>query len=138
MELILPGRHHGLRRELESVTQHLGFEMNIVLEVDSLTALKELVCDGVAMGVLPRGAISSINLKPDMVVLRFVDPPIAQSYVLAFSMHKPITPALHKLAGAIRAEVGHALAEGRLAGKLMGDTGAARAAARKAPADAPA
>ncbi|HEY4202852.1 MAG TPA: LysR family transcriptional regulator [Devosiaceae bacterium] len=116
MPLVLPGRHHGLRRTLDAATQRLGFEVTAVLEIDSLVALKELVSEGRGMAVLPGAAIASSRLGADMRVLRIVDPPLQQSFMIAFSLHKPMTPGLRALARAIRFEVDAALKSGRLVG----------------------
>ncbi|WP_239504777.1 LysR substrate-binding domain-containing protein, partial [Stenotrophomonas maltophilia] len=55
--LILPGRHHGLRRQLDMVAQQRGAELNVLVEIDALEALKDLVRRGIASTVLPHGTI---------------------------------------------------------------------------------
>lgn len=122
--IILPGRHHGLRRELDAAARRQGKSLNVIIEMDTLSALLEMVRDGVGPTVLPHGAISAVlqavNADPKLVVRRVVDPDINLQFRIAYSLERPTTSVMRELARAIRAEVVRAIDEGRMAGRLVG------------------
>ena len=45
MELVLPGREHGLRRIIDAACAQQGIALNVVAEIDSLTSVKKAVAD---------------------------------------------------------------------------------------------
>jgi LysR family transcriptional regulator, nitrogen assimilation regulatory protein len=116
--LILPGRHHGLRRQLDSVAQQRGREVNVLVEIDALEAMKNLVRQGIAPTVLPHGAILKEVDDPELVVRRLTDPEVTMQFMIAYSLQRPATLAMRELARILRAEVQQALASGRMSGRL--------------------
>lgn len=131
LPLILPGRHHGLRRELDATVAKLGFDLNTIVEVDSLPTIRELLHAGIGMTVLPLGAIlPDVTGDATIAVRRLVEPAVTQSFFIACSLHRPLTPGVRELARSIRAHVAAALEDGRLAGRLASDPRAGRSARR--------
>jgi LysR family nitrogen assimilation transcriptional regulator len=118
LPLILPGRHHGLRRELDAAATRLGFELDVLVEIDSLAALKDLVRGGSFMSVLPHGAIQPEAANPAFGVRRLAAPDLTMEFMIAYSLQRPTTVAMRELARTVRAEVARAVAEGRLPGRL--------------------
>lgn len=118
LPLILPGRHHGLRRELDAAATRLGFELDVLVEIDSLAALKDLVRGGSFMSVLPHGAIQPEAANPEFGVRRLVAPDLTMEFMIAYSLQRPTTVAMRELARTVRTEVARAVAEGRLPGRL--------------------
>jgi LysR family nitrogen assimilation transcriptional regulator len=116
--LLLPGRHHGLRRAVDAAAQKLGFDANTIVEVDSLATIRELVRQGIGMTVLPQGAILAELRDSAFAVRRLVEPDVTQSFLIAFSLQRPTTMAMRELARAVRHEVKVAIDEGRMAGRL--------------------
>ena len=117
--LILPGRHHGLRRELEGAARRQGKALEVMIEMDALQAVIELVRSGVGPTVLPYGAMRSL-MSDGVTVRRIVDPEINMQFRIAYSLERPTTVLMRHLAKAIRAEVARAVADGRMAGRLVG------------------
>jgi LysR family nitrogen assimilation transcriptional regulator len=117
--LILPGRHHGARRELEATAQRLGIALRIVAEVDALSALADLVRLGAGATVLPSSALPS-DLVGATRLRRVVEPEVRLHFMLACPTNRPETPASREVIRALRAEVDAALAEGRLVGRRAG------------------
>ena len=70
LPLLLVGRNHGLRRELDGAMQRLGLELNIKAEVDALSALKKLVKGGTASRCCRMG---SSCRRSAARILHFVD-----------------------------------------------------------------
>jgi LysR family nitrogen assimilation transcriptional regulator len=116
LPLIVPGRHHGLRRQLDAAAQRHGIELNVIVEIDALSALKELVRDGLGATVLPHGAILYDAVDPELTVYR-LDPPVTQQMALAFALERPMTVAMRELSRVVRREIHAALADGRLMGR---------------------
>jgi len=116
--LILPGRHHGLRRQLDSAAQQSERELNVLVEIDALEAMKNLVRQGIAATVLPFGAILKEAGDPELLVRRVTDPEVTMQFMLAYSLQRPATLAMRELARILRAEVKLALASGRMTGRL--------------------
>ena len=116
--LILPGRHHGLRRQLDRAARDCGGNLNVVLEVDALQALKDLVRLGVASTVLPHGAIIQDFADTRLVVRRLVAPDITMQFMIAYSSERQTTLAMRELARVLRLEVRRAVSEGRLIGRM--------------------
>ena len=120
--LILPGRHHGLRRELEGAARRHGKPLDVSIEMEALSACLELVRSGLGPTVLPHGATRSIADDPGVLVRRVVDPEIQMQFRIAYSLERPTTVLMRHLARAIRIEVSRAVADGRMAGRLVGST----------------
>jgi len=118
--LILPGRHHGLRREVEAAARRHGRPLKVMIEMDALSASLELVRNGVGPTVLPHGATRAIGADAGVTVRRVVDPEISMQFRIAYSLERPTTVLMRTLARAIRAEVARAVGDGRIAGKLIG------------------
>ncbi|MBN8942902.1 MAG: LysR family transcriptional regulator [Rhizobiales bacterium] len=116
--LILPGRHHGLRRQLDTVAQQRGAELNVLVEIDALEALKDLVRRGIASTVLPHGTILKEVHDPDLVVRRVVDPDVTTQFMIAYSLQRPATLAMRELARILKAEIHEAIVAGRMIGRI--------------------
>lgn len=118
LPLILPGRHHGLRRELDQTAQALGFSLEIVAELDALAALKALVREGFAFTVLPQGAILPDDIDNDLAVRRIVDPAATMRFMLAYSQQRPMTLGMRAIAKSIGCVIARSVASGRLTGRI--------------------
>jgi LysR family nitrogen assimilation transcriptional regulator len=119
--LILPGRHHGLRRQLEAAAQSKGAKLNVVVEIDALEALKELVRRGLAATVLPHGAALKEAEDSRFIIRRVVDPDVTMQFMIAYSLQRPTTLAMRELVRILRMEVNRAVGEGRLMGRLWSE-----------------
>lgn len=118
LPLLLVGRNHGLRRELDSAMRRLGIDLDIKVEVDALGALKKLVHDGHGYTVLPHGVIVPEVGNKDFGFRRLVEPGLRQDFMLAFSLQRPTTLAMRELARNVRSELARAMADGRLVGHI--------------------
>jgi DNA-binding transcriptional LysR family regulator len=105
-----------LRRELDIAARKRGTELKLIIEVDSLSVLKELVITKIGPTVLPYGTVISATADPAIVARHVVRPEVTMTFMIAYSAHRPVTPAMRGLTRTIRAEVRNALAEGRMKG----------------------
>jgi LysR family transcriptional regulator, nitrogen assimilation regulatory protein len=119
--LILPGRHHGLRRQLEAAAQSKNAQLNVIVEIDALEALKELVRRGVAATVLPHGAALKEAEDVRFIIRRVVDPDVTMQFMIAYSLQRPATLAMRELVRILRMEANRAVSEGRLLGRLWSE-----------------
>lgn len=122
LPLLLVGRNHGLRRELDSAMQRLGLELDIKAEVDALAPLKKLVRDGHGLTVLPHGVITSEIGNTEFSYRKLVEPNLTQRFMLAFSLQRPTTLAMRELARRVRVELRKAVQDGRMVGRLSKDS----------------
>jgi LysR family nitrogen assimilation transcriptional regulator len=118
MPLMLPGRHHGLRRQLDAVAQGRGAKLNVIVEIDALEALKELVQRGVASTVLPHGAIFKNIDNSQFVIRRILEPDVTMQFMIAYSLQRPTTLAMRELVRILRMEVHQAVVDGRMMGRV--------------------
>ena len=115
--LVLPGRYHGLRREVDAAAQKCNLELDVIAEVDALAALKELVRDGVAATVLPHGALLAEMGDSHFLVRRIVEPELTMSFMIAYSLQRPITQAVREVGRIVKSEVRRAIVDGRIIGR---------------------
>lgn len=121
LPLLLVGRNHGLRRELDRIARTLDLTLDIRVEVDALSALKKLVREGNGFTILPRGVILSEEGNTDFAARRLIDPDLRQDFMMAFSLQRPTTRAMRELAQLVRSELCRALDDGRLVGHVEQD-----------------
>jgi LysR family transcriptional regulator, nitrogen assimilation regulatory protein len=76
---------------------------------------------GVASTVLPHGTILKEAQDPNFVIRRLVDPDVTMQFMIAYSLQRPTTLAMRELVRILRMEVNHALAEGRMIGRLWSE-----------------
>jgi LysR family nitrogen assimilation transcriptional regulator len=117
LSLLLVGRNHGLRRELDGAMQRLGLELEVKAEIDALIPLKKLVRQGLGFTVLPHGVILPDLGSTEFAFRRLVEPPLSQRFMLAFSLQRPTTLAMRELARCVHAEMAKAIADGRMVGR---------------------
>lgn len=116
-DLILPGQHHGLRRELDRVAAETGTPLRVMMEVDALAAIRDLVLDGTADAVLPYGCVWQDIAAGRITARRLCDPAVVNELVLGMSARRPVRLAMREVVRALRAEITALLADGRLAGE---------------------
>ncbi len=115
--LILPGQHHGLRRELDRVAAETATPLTVAMEVDALAAIRELVADGAGDTVLPFGCVWREVQEGRIAARRLVEPEVGNALVLGMSARRPVRLAMREVVKALREEIATLLAAGRLAGR---------------------
>lgn len=116
--LFLPGRHHGLRRKLDSVAKDIDIHLNIRSEVDSHSTMKDLVRAGMGATISPGGSVFPEATGKALVARRIDGSELSMRFMLAYSLQRPVTLAMRELSRTIRKEIRSALTEKRLVGKL--------------------
>lgn len=117
LPMILPGRPHGLRILVDSVCAEVGFTPDVVLELDSMAAIKELVHRADAATILPFCGIYREVEQGRLIARRIVSPSITRTLIVAETVRRPKTPATTAVVRCLREEVTRLLAEGIWAGR---------------------
>jgi LysR family nitrogen assimilation transcriptional regulator len=80
LDLILPSLTHGLRKTIERFAHSNGIELNVVIEMDALTQIKELVARGSGYTILAPAAAYDFVARNEIVKSPIVSP----------VMHRPV------------------------------------------------
>lgn len=110
LPLILPGRPHGLREELEAVAARARRPLNIALEMDALEHIKALVRRGAGYTVLSR-RVAAPEIAAGHLAALPLAPEIRRSVTLAHAADRPLTAAARRV---------HALLSDQLDGMTAG------------------
>jgi LysR family nitrogen assimilation transcriptional regulator len=93
LPLVLPGRDHGLRRNIERIALDARVKLTVPVEVDSLTHMKRLVHDGSLFTILPWAACRDEIRDATLVARRIVDPVMRRPVVIAIGQDRPLSLA---------------------------------------------
>ncbi|MGX9943077.1 LysR family transcriptional regulator [Bradyrhizobium denitrificans] len=93
LPLILPGRPHGLREEVERAALRHSLRPNVVLEVDSLESIKALVAENVGYTILSHRVASHGGLAERLRWLEISQPKIERVIYLARPTTRPLSSA---------------------------------------------
>ena len=98
MPLLLPSTRHGLRNVLEHFAEEAGVALNVTVEVDSYTAMKDLVRHGYGCTILPLAPIYEDVAAGRLVAVPIGNPSPTRQLVLSYPSDRPISRAA-RLAG---------------------------------------
>lgn len=93
LDLILPSQHHGLRQTIERYARQADCEMNVVIEMDALTQIKELVARGSGYTILTPAAAYDRIKRGELVHSRIIEPVIPRAVYLVRNQSRPMTQA---------------------------------------------
>jgi LysR family nitrogen assimilation transcriptional regulator len=115
LPLILPTNRHGLRQIVDEAADKRGIDLNIVMEIDSVHASKELVERGLGYTVLPMGAVFH-EIEEGRLVARSINTPqLSRRMYLAYSAKRPSSKGALAVRQIMRDVVGAGLAAGNWA-----------------------
>lgn len=89
--LVIPGRMHAIRHIVETRAAEQGAKLSIALEVDAVSSILDLVCEGHGYAVLPMNAINSDPLKRHFTINRITHPTLHSQLVVATSTVHPVS-----------------------------------------------
>lgn len=115
--LILPTSHHGLRRRVSFEFENVGFSMNVVAEIDSLSLVLSCVQAGIGATIKPFGAVMQESHKGRKYrCLSFSDVEMRRSNFL-YSLPQPnLTPAAEVVALELKNTIAGLIADTRWPG----------------------
>ncbi len=89
--LIIPSRPNSIRNMIETEFDRQHVALNIALEIDSITALTDLVAKGMGHAILSRYSIQDHAMRGQLHAARITTPHIASDIVIATSTQRPLT-----------------------------------------------
>jgi LysR family nitrogen assimilation transcriptional regulator len=113
-DLVLPGRHHGLRDTLERIAREHAVCLNTSVEIDALAQMKELVKCGVGNTVLSQAAVHDEVMRGELEAIKIVAPEVVRVMYIASPSSAPVSNAVRVTVDALKACV-EDMADRRLA-----------------------
>lgn len=93
LELVLPGKEHGLRKIIEEVCQQQGIELSVIAEIDSLTSVKSAVGKGIGSTILSQSSVIEEVESGQLQASIISDSAMKRRVVCATSITRPTTQA---------------------------------------------
>ncbi|CAO3431423.1 LysR family transcriptional regulator [Azospirillum doebereinerae] len=125
LTLVLPGLENGLRRVVDAAVRRADIDLQVDMEIDSVTAIKQLVEEGMGSTILPFGAVHR-EVRQGRLIAREIDSKDMHAMlVTATPLHQPVSKATRALLRLIHAEVAKCVANGVLKGKVVAHAGTA-------------
>ncbi len=122
MELVLPGREHGLRRIIDAACAQQGIALNVVAEIDSLTSVKKAVAAGVGHTILSQSSVMEEVASGQLQAGTIHEASMRRRVVCATRITRPTTQASAAVIGLatdlIRGMVGTGAWPGRWIGEI--------------------
>lgn len=85
---------HGFRRLIDRWTEPRGIKLNYVMELDSITIIKEMIKRGFGYSILPYATVHPEALSGDLGVMPIVDPTMTRDFVIAVNARRPLSAAV--------------------------------------------
>jgi LysR family nitrogen assimilation transcriptional regulator len=110
VSLVLPPMPNGLRSILEQQAKRQGLTLRVVLEVDTLVAMKNIAASGEAFTMLPLIAVEEDIGQGTLAAARMVRPAIKRIITLGLTQQRPLSKAARLVASRLRELTGRLLA----------------------------
>lgn len=118
--LLLPSTKHGLRLIIERCAAEAGIALEVGIEADSYTTLKDLVRHGHGWTILPLAPIHAIVGSGELTAAPLIDPVPVRRLILSYPTDRPVS-RLARFAGQAVEDIVEELVErGAWAGQLLG------------------
>ena len=122
MELVLPGREHGLRRIIDEACAQQGIALRVVAEIDSLTSVKKAVAAGVGHTILSQSSVMEEVASGLLQAITINESSMRRRVVCATRITRPTTLASAAVIGLatdlIRGMVGSGAWPGQWIGEI--------------------
>ena len=93
LELVLPGREHGLRRIIDEACAKQHLTLHVVAEIDSLTSVKKAVAAGVGCTILSQSSVIEEVDRGQLRAATIDDADMKRRVVCATSITRPTSVA---------------------------------------------
>lgn len=102
LPLVLPEPPNGLRSTLNQLSRQHGLLLNVVMEVGTSTAMKDVASSGHAFTLLPSMAVSQELLAGSLAAVQIVSPGIKRTIALSLTTQRPLSKAARLAAARVR------------------------------------
>lgn len=99
---VLPATPNGLRTTLDTLGRKHGISIDVLMEVDTSTAMKDVAMSGHAFTLLPATAIREELLAKTLTAVRVVRPAIRRTIALSLTRHHPLSQGARLVASLVR------------------------------------
>lgn len=86
---VMPSKRDFVRQVFEAELERHGLSVNILYQVESMPAMKDLISRGLAYGILPRGTVAREVTEGTLRVRQVIDPPLRRTLYLAHASGDP-------------------------------------------------
>lgn len=117
--MLLPSGRHGLRSIVERCADEARIALDVAVEADSYTTLKDLVRQGHGRTVLPLGPIHEDVAAGRLTVAPLIDPVPTRRIVLAHAADRPVSRLARFTGETIAAIVAEQVERGVWSGQLL-------------------
>lgn len=118
MPLVATGPENGLRRVIERAAENAGIKLNVVMEVDSIPALRQLAGAGIGAAILPVGAVHREVRMGRLSARKIACDDMRALLVVATPLNQPISAAARALLRIIHSEAARFASTGVLRGTV--------------------
>lgn len=116
-KLVLPGPGNGMRKVIERAAKDAGVRLDVRLEIDSVSAIRQLVISGGGQSILPYGAVHAEVRSGQIVAQKIAEPAMEAVLVIATPRNKPVTRTVRSVIKLIEKETLKCLESGILRGE---------------------
>lgn len=102
LPLVLPAPPNGLRSTLDQLSRRHGVQLDVVMEVDTATAMKDVASSGHAFTLLPAMAVSQELQAGSVAAVPIVSPGIKRTIALSLTTQRPLSKAARLVATRVR------------------------------------
>lgn len=120
LPLALPSRPHGLRLLVDKMCEKAGIALELDVEVDAFSTMKELAQTGMAYTILPVSAVAQEIEQGRLAAARIVDPVVSRELVFVSSGQRLHTRAAKDVSRIVRQQVAELVASGRWQARVNG------------------
>ncbi len=110
--LVLPAAPNGLRAVLEQNARANGFQLNVVLEVGSLSTMRKIATNGDAYTISPFLAVDKEVMAGTLKAVRLINPSISRTITLSISKQHPISLAARLVVQRVKKLIPNLIDEG--------------------------
>lgn len=93
LPLAIPGAPNGMRSVLDQHARQLGVQLDVALEIDTLSAMKDVALSGAAHTLLPLMAVREEVAEGRLSAQRIVEPAIRRTIALSVTRQRPLSRA---------------------------------------------
>lgn len=100
--LVLPALPNGLRSSLDILSRRHNVTLDVVMEVETATAMKDVAASGHAFTLLPLTAVAQEVAAGELAASRLVSPGIRRTIALSLTRHRPLSEGARLVASRVR------------------------------------
>ena len=102
LPLVLPSTPNGLRSTLDHIAREQHVSLNVVMEVDTNTAMMDVAASGHALTILPMLAVQDECREGRLAAVRISRPFLKRTIALSFSKQRPVSKAARLVGSRLR------------------------------------